>query len=86
MRFFCVGKLIVCYDDNLITIDGDTSLSFTEDVEMRYESYGWHVQVVDDVNNIDSLTAAIEAAKEEKDKPSLIKVNFENFTISLTIH
>ena len=76
MRYIYIGKLIVCYDDNHITIDGDTSLSFTEDVEMRYESYGWHVQVVDDVNHIDSLIAAIEAAKEVKDKPSLIKVNF----------
>jgi transketolase len=67
--------LIVCYDDNLITIDGDTSLSFTEDVVMRYESYGWHVQVIDDGNHVDALVAAIEAAKQEKDKPSLIKVS-----------
>lgn len=40
-----LGKLIVCYDDNLITIDGSTELSFTEDVNKRYEAYGWHVQV-----------------------------------------
>ena len=69
-----LGKLIVCYDDNHITIDGDTDLSFTEDVVMRYESYGWHVQVVEDVNHIESLTTAIEAARQEKDKPSLIKI------------
>ena len=49
------GKLIVCYDDNLITIDGSTELSFTEDVNARYLSYGWHVQTVDDANDIPSL-------------------------------
>ena len=49
------GKLIVCYDDNLITIDGNTNLSFTEDVNARYLSYGWHVQTVDDANDIASL-------------------------------
>ena len=43
-----MGKLIVVYDDNHITIDGNTSLSFTEDVAKRFEAYGWHVQVVAD--------------------------------------
>lgn len=71
-----LGKLIVCYDDNHITIDGDTNLAFTEDVNMRYESYGWHVQTVEDVNDIASVRAAIQAAKEEIAKPSLIKVFF----------
>ena len=52
---FTPGKLIVCYDDNLITIDGNTDLSFTEDVNARYLSYGWHVQTVDDANDIASL-------------------------------
>lgn len=69
-----LGKLIVCYDDNHITIDGDTALSFTEDVNMRYESYGWHVQTVDDVNDVDSLRLALGAAKAEKSRPSLIKI------------
>ena len=41
-----LGKLIVLYDDNHVTIDGDTALSFTEDVAKRYESYGWHVQTI----------------------------------------
>jgi Transketolase, thiamine diphosphate binding domain len=50
-----VGKLIVCYDDNLITIDGNTDLSFTEDVNARYLSYGWHVQTVEDANDIPKL-------------------------------
>ena len=66
--------MIVCYDDNLITIDGSTSISFTEDVNKRYESYGWHVQTVDDVNDIPALKAAINNAKAEMDKPSLIKI------------
>ena len=59
-----LGKLIVFYDDNDITIDGSTSLSFTEDVQKRYESYGWHVQAVDDVcGGLDALRKAVEVAK-----------------------
>lgn len=69
-----LGKLIVCYDDNLITIDGDTSLSFSEDVCKRYEAYGWHVQTVTDVNDVDSVRSAIAAAKAVTDKPSMIKI------------
>lgn len=69
-----LGKLIVYYDDNNITIDGDTDLSFTEDVAKRYESYGWHVQTVEDVQDLDALMAATEAAKAVTDKPSIIKV------------
>lgn len=70
-----LGKLIVLYDDNNITIDGSTDLSFTEDVAMRYESYGWHVQKVGDVvTQLDDLRAAIDAAKAETGKPSIIAV------------
>jgi transketolase len=69
-----LGKLIVCYDDNKITIDGDTSLSFTEDVVKRYESYNWHVQVVEDVGDLAALRVAIDVAKSVTDRPSLIKV------------
>ncbi|GMH88425.1 hypothetical protein TrVE_jg6944 [Triparma verrucosa] len=69
-----LGKLIVLYDDNNITIDGSTELSFTEDVSMRYESYGWHVQAVTDLTNLDSLRNAISKAREVTDKPSMIKV------------
>jgi len=70
-----LGKLIVLYDDNQITIDGPTDLSFTEDVAKRYEAYGWHVQTVGDVENgIHDLRAAVNAAKLVTDKPSLIKV------------
>ncbi|MBE9179168.1 transketolase [Oculatella sp. LEGE 06141] len=70
-----LGKLIVLYDDNLISLDGDTSLSFTEDVTQRYESYGWHVQMVEDGNtDIDGIHKAIETAKSVTDKPSIIRV------------
>jgi len=70
-----LGKLIALYDDNHITIDGDTSVSFTEDVLKRYESYGWHVQHVADGNtNVDGIAKAIAAAKAVTDKPSLIKI------------
>ena len=69
-----LGKLIVFYDDNKITIDGETDLSFTEDVGKRYEAYGWHVQTVEDIHDLDALMAATEAAKAVTDKPSMIKV------------
>jgi len=69
-----LGKLIVLYDDNDITIDGDTALSFSEDVAKRYDAYNWHVQKVDDVNNLGDLRKAIEAAKGVNDKPSMICV------------
>ncbi|KAI8925833.1 Transketolase, thiamine diphosphate binding domain-containing protein [Entophlyctis helioformis] len=70
-----LGKLIVLYDDNHISIDGDTNLGFTEDVNKRFESYGWHTQTIADGNHdLAGLAAAIEAAKAVKDKPSLIKI------------
>ncbi|MCP9834485.1 MULTISPECIES: transketolase [unclassified Cyanobium] len=70
-----LGKLIALYDDNHITIDGNTGVSFTEDVMKRYEAYGWHVQHVEDGNtDVAAITRAIEAAKAVTDRPSLIKV------------
>jgi transketolase len=70
-----LGKLIALYDDNKITIDGHTDISFTEDVCARYEALGWHVQHVEDGNcDMDGLRKAIEEAKKVTDKPSLIKV------------
>lgn len=70
-----LGKLIVLYDDNDITIDGATDLSFTEDVQKRYEAYGWHVQSVTDVvTQLDDLRTAITNAKGVTDKPSLIAI------------
>ena len=69
-----LGKLIVLYDDNLISLDGPTDLSYTEDVTKRFEGYDWHVQFVSDGNDLVELNKAIEAAKMEKKKPSLIRV------------
>lgn len=70
-----LGDLIVLYDDNHITIDGSTEISFTEDVNKRYEAYGWQVITVDDVaNGLHDLRAAIEEGKKATDKPTLIKV------------
>ena len=69
-----LGKLIVLYDDNLISLDGPTELSFTEDVYRRFEAYHWHVQRVTDGNDLAGIEAAIEAAKAETGKPSLIAV------------
>ena len=69
-----LGKLIALYDDNLISLDGPTSLSFNEDVLKRYEAYGWHVQRVTDGNDIAAIEAAIAAAKAETGKPSIIAV------------
>ncbi|MFT6801787.1 MAG: transketolase [Salibacteraceae bacterium] len=66
-----LGKLVVLYDDNDITIDGDTSLSFSEETLKRFEAYGWHVLAVDG-HNLEAIDAAIDAAKEEEGKPTLI--------------
>jgi transketolase len=70
-----LGKLIVLYDDNLISLDGPTELSFTEDVTKRFEAYHWHVQSVADGNDLQGLEDAILAAKAETTKPSLIRVH-----------
>lgn len=70
-----LGKLIALYDDNHISIDGSTDVSFTEDVSKRYEAYGWHVQHVEDGNtDIEAIAKAIAAAKAVTDKPSMIKI------------
>jgi transketolase len=69
-----LGKLIFFYDDNLISLDGPTSLSFTEDVKKRFEAYHWQVLRVEDGNNVAELEAAIAAAKAETSKPTLIAV------------
>src|SRR5271168_2750536 len=69
-----LGKLIVLYDDNLVSLDGPTELSFTADVTKRFEGYHWHVQHVADGNVLVAIEAAILAAKAETSKPSLIRV------------
>ncbi|KQO99891.1 transketolase [Leifsonia sp. Leaf264] len=73
-----LGSLVVIYDSNQISIEDDTNIAFTEDVAARYEAYHWHVQTVDwkktgeYVEDVAELNRAIEAAKAETDKPSLI--------------
>ena len=69
-----LGKLVVLYDDNHITIDGTTDLAFTEDVCARFEAYHWHVQKVADGNDVEAIDRAIAAAKAETGRPSLIAV------------
>ncbi len=69
-----LGKLIYLYDDNLVSLDGPTELSFTEDVLKRFEAYHWHVQLVGDGNDLEGIAKAIETAQGVKDKPSLIAV------------
>jgi len=69
-----LGKLIGFYDDNHITIDGDTSLTFSDDTGKRFEAYGWHVQHVADGNDLDALDNAMRAAKGVADRPSLVIV------------
>ncbi|KAA6461245.1 transketolase [Acidobacteria bacterium AB60] len=69
-----LGKLIVLYDDNLISLDGPTELSFTEDVLKRFDAYHWHTQRVADGNDLEAIEAAIEAAKAETNRPSFIAV------------
>jgi len=69
-----LGKLIVLYDDNDITIEGNTDITFTEDVGKRHEAMGWQVIKVKDANDIGALNRAIKKAKAEKNKPSLIVI------------
>ena len=69
-----LGRLIGFYDDNRITIEGSTDLTYSDDAGQRFESYGWHVEHVSDVNDLDALDRAIEAAKAETTKPSMIVV------------
>ena len=69
-----LGKLIYLYDDNKITIEGSTDIAFTENIEHRFEAYGWQVLRVADSEDIDALVAAIEQAKADTKRPSLIIV------------
>ena len=70
-----LNKLIVLYDSNNITIEGSTSLAFMEDVNKKLEAFGFYVQEVEDGNDIDAINKAIENAKNQKEKPSFIKIN-----------
>jgi len=70
-----LGKLIYLYDDNHISLDGPTSLAFTEDVPKRFDAYGWHTQRVTDGNDLAAIEEAIRAAQAATDRPSLIAVH-----------
>ncbi|MFI5236602.1 MAG: transketolase, partial [Ignavibacteriales bacterium] len=67
-----LGKLIFFYDDNGITIDGSTKLAFSEDVNKRFEAYGWQVLNINDVNDLKQIDKAVEDAQKEKARPTLI--------------
>jgi transketolase len=69
-----LGNIIYLYDDNHISIEGSTDITFNEDVSERFRAYGWHVQEVDDVNDVHALQLALINAKAEAQKPSLIRV------------
>ncbi len=72
--FLKLGKLIYFYDNNHITIEGSTDLAFNEDVGRRFEGYHWHVQHIEDINDLASLEQAILAAQAETERPSLVIV------------
>ncbi|MCW8812771.1 MAG: transketolase [Chlorobium sp.] len=67
-----LGKSIFFYDNNGITIDGKTSLAFSENIKQRFESYGWQVLNVEDVNDLNQIDKAVESAQKEKSKPTLV--------------
>ncbi|HVE74666.1 MAG TPA: transketolase [Mycobacteriales bacterium] len=67
-----LGNIVLVWDDNSISIEGDTQTAWSEDVEARYAAYGWHVQRVDDANDVEALYAALVAARDERDRPSFI--------------
>lgn len=69
-----LGKLICLYDNNAVTLSGKTDMTFTENVCARFEAYGWHVQSVDDGNDIEAIAHAIASARNENERPSLIAV------------
>ena len=69
-----LGKLIYLYDDNKVTIEGYTSLAYSDDVPRRFDAYGWHTSTVEDGNDLDAIEKAIREAQAVTDKPSLISV------------
>jgi len=69
-----LGNLVLLYDDNHISIEGDTVVAFSEDVLARYAAYGWHAQRVDDANDVAAIEAALAAARDETERPSIVAV------------
>ncbi len=71
---FKLGKLIYLYDNNHISLAGSTELTFTEDVARRFEGHGWHVRKIEDGNDVEAISGALEAARAEPERPSLVIV------------
>src|SRR6059036_2663523 len=69
---FKLGKLIGFYDDNRITIDGSTDLTYTDDAGKRFEAYGWQVLHLSDVNNLEAIDRVIEEAKSDPSRPTFV--------------
>ncbi len=69
-----LGNLVLLYDDNHISIEGNTDVAFSEDVLARYDAYGWHTQRVDDAEDVEALFAALSAARDETERPSIVAV------------
>ncbi|MBI5446655.1 MAG: transketolase [Deltaproteobacteria bacterium] len=69
-----LGRLIVLYDDNQVTIEGSTDLAFSEDVEARFRAYGWSTLSVPDGNDVDAVAEALEEARRDEDRPTLIRI------------
>ena len=69
-----LGNMIYLYDDNHVTIEGNTNIAFDEDLAQRFEAYGWHVQVLADGNDLVAVSAAIKNAQKETHRPSIIKI------------
>ncbi len=69
-----LGNLVLLYDDNHISIEGDTVVAFSEDVLGRYAAYGWHTQRVEDAEDVSALATALESARDETERPSIIAV------------
>jgi len=69
-----LGNIVYLYDDNHISIEGDTNITFQEDVAGRFEAYGWHVQVLEDGNDVGAISRAVQSARDEVNRPSLIKI------------
>src|SRR2546430_7381513 len=69
-----LGNLVFLYDDNRVSLAGHTDVTFTEDRLKRYEAYGWHTQKIEDGNDTEAIDRAIRAAKQQKERPSLIAV------------
>ncbi|MEM9555101.1 MAG: transketolase [Acidobacteriota bacterium] len=69
-----LGRLVVFWDDNRITIDGSTDLAFGEDVMARYAAYGWHVDEIEDGNDLEAIDRVLDAAREPVDRPVLVRV------------